>query len=99
MESPTDSGDAPCGSFLLLWWDLVPGRVVVRVRGRELGADGLPPRLQFGVQLRRAVRLLRGQVGRLPDVVLQVVQLDLAGLEELDQLPVPDPGRRVRRRP
>ena len=78
---------------------LGPGRVVLRVPGRHLRPDRLPPGVQPVAEGGGLVRLRGGQVRPLAGVVLQVVQLDPAVGVGLDQLEVPGPDRPVRRRP
>src|SRR5689334_4111710 len=64
-----------------------------RIRGGHLGADVRAPVRQLLPERRRLLRLERGQVPLLARIGGEVVQLDLAVLEPLDELPIPGPER------
>src|SRR5688572_12740750 len=60
----------------------------VRVRRGHLRAKLFAPRLEDRVKLLHALGLLFREVFRLADVIRQVVQLEPAVFEELDELPL-----------
>ena len=62
----------------------------------HLGPDARPPARQLRGQFAGLLRVLLGQVVGLPRVAPQVEQLDPAGLERLDELPVPLADRPAR---
>ena len=63
-------------------------RLIIRVGFRDQRLDLLRPGRKLSRQLRPLLRLLIRQVPRLPDILLQVVQLFMTIFKESDQLPV-----------